>query len=798
MKTMKRRLERFWFVVSVAILLVAMEKPVEARRIDLKNVTIVQPAAAESERTAVAARVLKEELEKRIGERVRLADAPPSRGVVFEISAQPSDSVSNGATLPERRPEGFRVEIRTAGSNITTVQIVGADKRGALYGVGHVLRAVEWGPRGAWVPSEISAASAPKYGFRGFQLGYRNTANSWDAWTPEQYEQYIRELVLFGANAIENIPIQDSDPSPHMKLSREEMNVRISRICQDYGIEYWVWVPADFDLADSAKKAEGLELFTRFCRRTPYLNGVFVPGGDPGDNHPRLLLPHVRDLATILTQSHPNATVWMSLQGFNREKADYVYTYLQTYQPDWFGGVINGPQSPLIQEDRARTPRKYAVRHYPDITHTVRCLYQTPQWDPAFAVTLGREPVNPEPVYYALIHNAFAPFSHGFMAYSDGVHDDVNKVVFSVRAWDPEADVREILCDYTRFFFGSAVSDLAADGILALERNWRGPVPTNGGIDATLALWQNLDRMAPENRGNWRWQMCQLRANYDAYVRQRLLYETSLENEANEWLLRAQATGADSAAKMALRVLEKATTEPVRPELRARVEQLCDDLFRSIGLQTSVPKYQASGLERGAVLDFVDHPLNNRLWLQDQLAKVRSLTSETEKVRRLEEIARWENPGEGSFYDDIGHIAKQPHVVTGEGLSTDPMMIRNPNPGFWAWDNNRSTWRPSLSTAMWSGHHQTGWPIALQYTNLDSGATFVLRVTGLGDAFPRANGERLVPTLYGTRLGEFKEFPLPRHLTRGGELRITWDIPDEADVNWRNKSRVSEAWLLKR
>ena len=88
--------------------------------------------------------------------------------------------------------------------------------------------------------------------------------------------------------------------------------------------------------------------------------------------------------------------------------------------------------------------------------------------------------------------------------------------------------MREILRDYTRFFFGSSVSDLAADGILALERNWRGPVPTNGGIDATLALWQNLDRMAPQNRSNWRWQMCQLRANYDAYVRHRLLYETSL------------------------------------------------------------------------------------------------------------------------------------------------------------------------------------------------------------------------------------------------------------------------------
>ena len=52
-------------------------------------------------------------------------------------------------------------------------------------------------------------ATSPAYPIRGHQLGYRNTANSWDAWTVDQYEQYIRELALFGSNCIENIPFQD-------------------------------------------------------------------------------------------------------------------------------------------------------------------------------------------------------------------------------------------------------------------------------------------------------------------------------------------------------------------------------------------------------------------------------------------------------------------------------------------------------------------------------------------------------------------------------------------------------------
>jgi hypothetical protein len=33
-------------------------------------------------------------------------------------------------------------------------------------------------------------------------------ANSWDAWTVTKFEQYIRELALFGVNSIENIPFR--------------------------------------------------------------------------------------------------------------------------------------------------------------------------------------------------------------------------------------------------------------------------------------------------------------------------------------------------------------------------------------------------------------------------------------------------------------------------------------------------------------------------------------------------------------------------------------------------------------
>ena len=52
-------------------------------------------------------------------------------------------------------------------------------------------------------------------------------------------------------------------------------------------------------------------------------------------------------------------------------------------------------------------------------------------------------------------------------------------------------------------------------------------------MEATLTQWRQLEREAPELRGNWRWQLCLLRAYYDAYTRRRLIDESELERASN-------------------------------------------------------------------------------------------------------------------------------------------------------------------------------------------------------------------------------------------------------------------------
>ena len=75
-------------------------------------------------------------------------------------------------------------------------------KRGALYGVGKLLRNMEIRTGEILVPSTIDIASSPRYEIRGHQLGYRPKTNSYDAWSVAQFDQYIRELAIFGANSI--------------------------------------------------------------------------------------------------------------------------------------------------------------------------------------------------------------------------------------------------------------------------------------------------------------------------------------------------------------------------------------------------------------------------------------------------------------------------------------------------------------------------------------------------------------------------------------------------------------------
>jgi hypothetical protein len=764
---------------------------------DLTHATLVVRSVTDAPPVEhTAALVLTEEVAKRTGVTWAIGTRWPNRGWAVALLSG-KEAALQGLPVPAgirtTRAEGYGIAVDTSRPDRPVIWIAGADPRGALFGVGRLLRNLACRRGSVRLIAPLHLTSAPDYPIRGHQLGYRAQANSYDAWSPAQFDQYIRELALFGTNSIEGIPFEDTRPTVN-SYPRSRMNVDLSRICERYGQDYWLWVPADFDLKDIALRNNALREHEALFRACPTLTGVFVAGGDPGDNPAALVIPYLADLARLLAQTHPAARVWLSLQGYRGSEQDIVFRWIERERPPWLGGLVVGPSSPPLPDLRARLPRPYALRDYPDITHCVRCQFPVPWWDPAYAFTLGRECVNPRPRFFARILHDTAPYTDGFISYSDGIHDDVNKVVWSALAWDWNADLNTTLTEYCRVFFGPDVAEAAASGIFALEGNWDGALATNGGVEATFALWHALAAQAPTLKSNWRWQMCLLRACYDLYTRRRLLYESQLEDEANAQLLAARATGSEKAIERALAALARADTAPIRPDLASRIAQLCDDLYRSIGLQSSVVKYHASGTERGAVLDFLNYPLNNRWWLEDEFARVRKMGTEAEKVARLETLATWEHPGPGSFYDDIGNVAKSPHEVRNEQLAAPLLDMDNMAlPGIMFWIGN-----DPLARARKSWFSDEGWPTALKYTALDPQADYLVRTTGCGDCFLRVNGVRLAPTLDGRKVGEIKEFPVPRGLYRDGVITLTFDPTFEPNLNWRVQSRLTEVWLIRK
>jgi hypothetical protein len=191
------------------------------------------------------------------------------------------------------------------------------------------------------------------------------------------------------------------------------------------------------------------------------------------------------------------------------------------------------------------------------------------------------------------------------------------------------------------------------------------------------------------------------------------------------------------------------------------------------------------------VLDQVDYPLNNRWWLEDEFVKVRALPDEASRVARLDAIRTWEDPGPGSFYDDVAHVGRAPHVVRARAATGgDAFIDAGPIPHFLWEDQGKSRKRLSWQTSL-------RWPLALVYDQIDPAASYIVRLNGPGDIKLKIDDEPVEPVKYGKTLGELKEYRVPAAALADRKVVLTFDPIDESHLNWRQHSRLSEVWLIK-
>ena len=638
---------------------------------------------------------------------------------------------------------------------------------------------------------------------RGHQLGYRDKTNAYDGWDLPQWEQYIRELAIFGTNAIELIPPRSDDRSDsvHFPLPPMEMMTGMSSIADHYGLDVWIWYPAmDDDYSRPEMVAFALNEWEQVYRNLPRIDAILVPGGDPGNTRPKFLLPMLAKQTELLHKYHPRAQMWVSAQGFNQEWMDEFLTYLRDESPDWLSGVVYGPWIHMpIHEFRQMIPARYPIRSYPDITHSLDCQYPVPNWDIAYALTEGRETINPRPNAETAIFKQMGDDVIGFLTYSEGCNDDVNKFIWSGLGWDPGQDTRQILREFSRFFIGEAYTHDFAHGLAALETNWVGSLATNQSVLPTLAHFQALEKTAaPAVLQNWRIQQALYRAYYDAYTQARLRYETGLEEQALDRLRQAEKLGTLLALQEAENTLDRAVLQPINIQWHTRINQLAEALFQSIHMQLSVPLYAAQSETRGANLDGLDYPLNDRPWLKEQFTRIRAIPDEGGRLTQIHKILDWRFPGAGGYYLDLSRAEDNPYLVKGKSYEQDPGFYASPHLRFPYWKDPRPL---RLSWRAYTGG-LNDYTLQLHFPSLDPSASYKIRVVYSDTDYEIkirlvANEQYEVhPFLYKPNPPAPQEYAIPQEATRQGELRLS--LQREAGMGGLGAGHeICEIWIIK-
>ncbi|SHF26211.1 hypothetical protein SAMN05444274_104217 [Mariniphaga anaerophila] len=774
-KIIKSKPARF---LPVIFFLMVFSIPLQARYVNFTNSAIYYPYAS-SEKTILAAQMLHDEIARRTGIHLPMGTNPESFntpaiivGLETEISLLQKEFGSALRELQAAAPEGYKI-VMLPGEK--TMLIAGHDERGVMYGIGYLLRKMELRNEDIKVPL-LSVSSSPMSQIRGHHISYHFTSDSMSQ-EKSLYEQYLRELIYFGLN--------------HVSVSSPAE----AQLALKYGMDISMYMA---NLGDDFQSTEGirkeLEKREAIFRNMPKLNEIFVPGGDPGDLEPDVLFSWLEKLAPVLLKYHPDARIWVSPQNNNKGKAtaEWYQSFFEHVNRDysWFGGVVFGPWTRVpLEEIREIVNERIPIRRFPDITHLFGCQYPAPELDWVFAHTLSRMSIQPRPEGFKHIHNLYANIVVGARPYSEGNSDDVNKFVWSDQDWNSNTPAIETLRDYARLFIGPDYTESIAQGILALEKNLKGQLIDNDNIEKTLLQWQEMERTAePEVLQNPRFQLGLIRAYYDAYQKQRLMYENVLEYRAMEALRNAGKLGTLQVIEQATKVLNEASVHPVGGDYKLKINELYNSLFRGAS-----PRWM-SEFQKCEFVERIDVPLNNSEWLLSQFDRIKNTSGEPEQLQMVYEILNRTNPGPGGFYDNLGTEASFSRVKAKKKAEEDPGTHFYPRRNYIRGVVPMPvSWKVQMATLYEE-------PLVLVYENLDPNSEYKIRINytgGIGRGQSKmkliANGEYIVHDFIDTEGKPIQEFNLPKEAYSEGKMELSWTCG-----KGERGAPVAEVWIIKK
>ena len=197
-------------------------------------------------------------------------------------------------------------------------------------------------------------------------------------------------------------------------------------------------------------------------------------------------------------------------------------------------------------------------------------------------------------------------------------------------------------------------------------------------------------------------------------------------------------------------------------------------------MQLSVARYQAIAVGRGANLDTIDVPLNNRLWLKAQFAALRKLAGRGGPAAGTRRDRELDRPRPGRASTTIWGILRASRT-----LASGACGLR----------------LPARAASSWWTHAEgpIDAPLTMRYDDLDPSAQYKLRVVYAGDSPAvkirlTANGVEVHPLMTKPNPVRPVEFDLPQ---QSGKLELTWTREQGLGGNGRG-NQVSEVWLIRK
>lgn len=511
-----------------------------------KSVRLILPEAAGAVVENIAD-LLARQIESRCGAHVITGD---SAEVTIELAIRPG----LGA-------ECFEI----ADGQNSSIRIIGGDERGLLYGVGKFLRDARY-DRETFTIGEWRGTSAPDKPIRGIYFA-THFYNFYQTAPIAEVERYVEELALWGANTLGlwyDMHHFKSFDDPDAAQFRDRLR-SILQAAKRLGLDVCLGVIGNEAYDDSPAELRA----DPSAGRGGYYDIAVCPNKPGGMKYILTIVGELFDWASDLMPKY--VWIWPYDQGgcgcekckpwgsngfmlcadrlsdLTKNKLPGAKIILSTwfFDPDEWRSILENDAQRLDAFDVLLMElghQPYGVPPTEDIAALKMPIVGFPEISMEGMWPWGGFGANPQPSRFSGAWQEAKDLLAGGFPYSEGLFEDINKVLWTQMYWDTTKSVYDILSEYIAYEFSPDIIADMLSVIHVLEQNhhlrwWPGELegiklmmdwfPSKGtepqgdpGAEEAFVTMKHLDAVLPTRaRQSWRWRILYLRALLDSELK---------------------------------------------------------------------------------------------------------------------------------------------------------------------------------------------------------------------------------------------------------------------------------------